>query len=64
MMMWLLPLLQAGIYRRVLINDVDINGTFKTNGASNDRLKIQNVDGLPVCDDLECHLMLLVKLVY
>ena len=44
-MMWLLPLLQAGIYRRVLINDVDINGTFKINGASNDRLKIQNVDG-------------------
>ena len=45
MMMWLLPLLQAGIYRRVLINDVDINGTFKTNFASNDRLKIKKVDG-------------------
>ena len=64
MLVWLLPLLQAGIDRRVIINAVDINGTFKLTGASNDILKTQKVDGLTVYDALELHLMLLVKLVY
>ena len=64
MLVWLLPLLQAGIDRRVIINAVDINGKFKITGASNDILKTQKVDGLTVYDALELHLMLLVKLVY
>ena len=41
---------KAGIYRGVLIHDVDLNGKFKPNGVSNDILKIQNVDGLTLYD--------------
>ena len=45
--------LQAGIYRRVLVNAVDSNGKCKINGLSNDMLKIQKVDGLALYDDLD-----------
>ena len=33
------------LYRRVIINAVDINGKFKLNATSNDILKIQKNDG-------------------
>ena len=45
-------ILQAGIYRRVLINAVDINGKFEINAISNDMLQIQRVDGSLLYDAL------------
>ena len=47
-----LIILQAGIYRRVLINAVDINGKFEINAVSNDMLQIQRVDGSLLYDAL------------
>ncbi len=43
----------AYIYRRVLINAVDINGKFKINATTNDILKIQRVDGSTLYDAWE-----------
>ena len=51
--MYVLSILQSGIYRRVLRNAVDINGRFKINAVSNYVLKTQRVDGSPLYDDLE-----------
>ena len=48
-----LYILQAGIDRRVFINAVDINGRFQINAATNDILKIKNVDGSTLYDSLE-----------
>ena len=48
-----LKFLQACIYRRFLINAVDINGKFKLNATTNDILKIQKVDGSILYDALE-----------
>ena len=48
-----LYILQAGIYRRVLINAVDINGKTKIKATTNDRLKIQKVDGSTIYESLE-----------
>ena len=47
-----LSILQAGIYRRFLVNAVDINGKFKINATSSDILKIQRVGGSLVYDAL------------
>ena len=43
-------IVQAGIDRRVLRHDVDINGKCKLNGVSNDILKIQKVDASTLYD--------------
>ena len=48
-----LSILQAGIDRRVGINVVDIDGTFKIHGVPNDILRIQKVDGSTLYDALE-----------
>ena len=48
-----LSILQAGINRRVLINAVDVNGSFKINATTNGILKIQKVDGSTFYDSLE-----------
>ena len=49
-----LLILQAGIYRRVLINAVDVDGKFKINGVSNDIFKThKKVDGSILYDALD-----------
>ena len=48
-----LSILQAAIYRRVLVNAVDVNGKFKLNAVSSDALKIQRGDGILIYDAFE-----------
>ena len=49
-----LLILQAGIYRRVLISAVDVDGKFKINGVSNDIFKThKKVDGSILYDALD-----------
>ena len=51
--MYFLSILQAGIYRRVLLSTVDINGRLKLHDTSHDILKSHKVDGSTLYDALD-----------